>query len=144
MTWRVEKRPGFYSDLIWHDWGDDRQRLIAEVHQEGVADQIVNDHNELAAARAQVAAVTAERDANHRCWQTAMRDGRRNLEMRQYWHRRALDAEAAIDDYVDRYGFDENGNPRPSFESLRAVLAHAQAAAGAAGEPTAGAAEGAE
>jgi hypothetical protein len=68
--WRVEKRPGFYSDLIWHDWGEDRQMLLAEVHQDGIADQIVREHDELAAAQAriealerQVASVTGERDA---------------------------------------------------------------------------------
>lgn len=43
-AWRVEKRSGPYSDLIWDDVGD-RQHLIAEVHVRGVADQIVRDHN---------------------------------------------------------------------------------------------------
>lgn len=68
-------------------------------------------------------AAEQQRDAFHACWQTTLRDGQRNLEMRQHWHQRARALEWAILEYIARYGQDANGDDRPSFDGLRAALA---------------------
>lgn len=60
-TWRLQKTPAFYGDLIWRDDHDDHQTLIAEVHWPGAAERIVAAVNQAADLTRQLAEERAAR-----------------------------------------------------------------------------------